>query len=58
MGSVCGKGGAFYEKDGGQGIDGAEEGDAAAGLVLVEETLKLELRDQGLGMGGDFGGCC
>lgn len=57
MGGVCGEGGAFGDEEGGLGIDGAEEGDAAAGLVLVEELGELEAGYVGFDSLGDVGGC-
>lgn len=35
---ICGEGGALGEEDGRLRGDGTQEGDAAAGLVLVEES--------------------
>lgn len=58
MVGVCGEGGAFGEEDCLRGVDGAEEGDAAAGLVLIEEGGEFEFGDEGFDAGGDFGGCC
>ena len=40
------------------GIDGAQQGDAAAGLVGVEESGELKLRDERFNMCSYVGGCC
>jgi hypothetical protein len=50
------EGGTLSDQQGGLIVYGAEERNAAAGLVLVEEAGKFEARDVGFYSGSDIGG--